>query len=101
MMKTVSESRRPRSGPNPHNVRTSGDGVFVFGRLLLGRAPLLDLESPRHPVSRLPERLQEQRLLVVADHSEAFCLPLVVADGADGVAENVGLGLLLVQPIPG
>lgn len=92
--------RHSGRGCGLHTVPTGRDGVSLLGRPLLDQAPPLDLEPPGQTFSGFPQRLQQQRLLVVAHHAVALGFPLVAAGGADGVAQDEGLGLLLPQAIP-
>lgn len=79
---------------------TSSNGVFVSGRPLLHPASSLDLKTPGQAFPGFPQRLQEEGLLVVPDDSKSFRAPLAIYGGANGVAKDVGLRLLLGQAIP-
>lgn len=79
---------------------TSSNGVLVSGRPLLHPASSLDLKTPGQAFPGFPQRLQEEGLLVVSHNPKSFRAPLPIYGGANGVAEDVGLRLLLGQAIP-
>lgn len=87
-------------GDRQETSSTSSNGVFLSGRPLLHPASPLDLKTPGQAFPGLPQRLQAEGLLVIPHHSKSFRAPLPIYGGANGVAEDVGLRLLLGQAIP-
>lgn len=94
-----------QNGPALACFLTGGDGILLFGVQLLHLSSPPQLEPASVSFAGLPQLLQQQRLLIVPERSQtlrppaAASNPAAALQAADDIAQDVGVGGVLVEGV--